>query len=197
MMETGLIKYDAMCTAIAECVRVDEAKDIRDKAIALEKYYAQSQNLESERLALNVRLRAERRCGELLKDMKASGERQAQGGDRRGESNSHAASLIDIGISYTQSSRFQQLADIPERDFEAALSEPVKQSTASLIRQSRPVEREPQVDPKALYLWGRLRDFERELLGHRPSGLIVNMTPAMRDDVRRLTPMVIAYLEDE
>lgn len=33
-----LVRYDAMCTAIAECERVDEAKDIRDKARAPEVY---------------------------------------------------------------------------------------------------------------------------------------------------------------
>ena len=32
----GLALYERMCSAIAECVAVDEAKDIRDKAMALE-----------------------------------------------------------------------------------------------------------------------------------------------------------------
>lgn len=37
----GLALYERMCSAIAECVAVDEAKDIRDKALALEAYYRQ------------------------------------------------------------------------------------------------------------------------------------------------------------
>lgn len=65
----GLAIYERMCSAIAECVRVDEAKDIRDKALALEAYYRQARNLDAEREAANVRLRAERRVGELLKEL--------------------------------------------------------------------------------------------------------------------------------
>jgi len=65
----GLALYERMCSAIAECVAVDEAKDIRDKALALEAYYRQARNLDAEREAANVRLRAERRVGELLKDL--------------------------------------------------------------------------------------------------------------------------------
>jgi len=194
---TGLVKYDAMCSAIAECERVDEAKDIRDKAMALEKYFAQSQNLESERLALNVRLRAERRCGVLLREMRESGERDPGGRGPRVASNATTQPTIsDLGLSRDQSSRFEQLAQIPEREFERALDEPVKQSTSGLIRKFvKTDDDEEKVDPQALYLWGRLRDFERELLGSSPKQLIKKMTPAMRDDVRRLVPMVIEYLE--
>jgi len=64
-----LIRYEAMCLAIAECHRVDEAKDIREKARALEAYYQQARNTEAERKALDIRLRAERRAGQLLAEL--------------------------------------------------------------------------------------------------------------------------------
>lgn len=41
-----------MCTAIQECVRVDESKDIRDRAKAIEIYAKEAQNTEAERKAI-------------------------------------------------------------------------------------------------------------------------------------------------
>ena len=74
-----LIKYDSMCRAIAECHAVDEVKDIRDKAMALEHYAKQAKNTDAERKAADIRLRAERRTGELLKDLaKSEGGRPAK-----------------------------------------------------------------------------------------------------------------------
>jgi hypothetical protein len=69
-----------MCRAIAEAHAVDEVKDIRDKAMALEHYARQARNTEAERQAIQIRLRAEQRCGELL------GEQITHGGDRRSKS---------------------------------------------------------------------------------------------------------------
>jgi hypothetical protein len=69
-----LIRYDAMCQAIADAYEVDEVKDIRDKARAFEIYAQQARNVEAERRACEIRLRAERRCGQLLRQMaKAKG----------------------------------------------------------------------------------------------------------------------------
>ena len=67
-----LILYDRMVTAIALCQKTDEVKDIRDKAVALEHYARQACNVDAERAAINVRVRAERRAGELLKDLHKS-----------------------------------------------------------------------------------------------------------------------------
>ncbi len=64
-----LIRYDAMCKAIAECHRVDEVKELRDKARALEVYAQQARNTEAEDKAREIRLRAERRTGELLAEL--------------------------------------------------------------------------------------------------------------------------------
>ena len=195
MNGTGLARYDAMCTAIAECVRVDEAKDIRDKALALEKYMAQAENLEAERQACNVRLRAERRCGEILKAMKANGERASRG-NPSGKTNveRNDITLADLNISRDQASRFQQLADVPEAEFEAALESPGKPSTSGILKRNKPANVDP-MDPNALWLWGRLRDFERQIIGCDAALLVGNMTPAMRDDVRRLAPRVAQWLK--
>jgi len=47
--DVELVRYDTMCTAIAECYRVDEAKEIRDRAVAFQAYAKQALNMEAER----------------------------------------------------------------------------------------------------------------------------------------------------
>ena len=68
-MTGELVRYDAMLYAIAECHSVDEVADLRNKARALEIYAKQAMNLDAERQAREVRLRAERRSGELLAEL--------------------------------------------------------------------------------------------------------------------------------
>ena len=64
--------------------------------------------------------------------------------------------LKELGVSKNQSSRWQALAGVPEEDFEAALAGEEKPSTNGII--AKP----PQMPQTSLWLWGRLRDFERD-----------------------------------
>lgn len=218
----GLALYDRMCSAIAECVRVDEAKDIRDKALALEAYYRQARNLDAEREAANVRLRAERRVGELLKELaraetpNPSGRNQHQVAStdetqpqpsisdqaRARAPSPYAAALSEQGMSRQQASRYQALADIPEPVFEKALSGPEKATTTGMLKRAQEARSQvrdpapkPRVSEAALWLWGTLRDFENDGYLSRPlAPVLTDMTDAMRADVLRLTPHVIAAL---
>src|ERR1700730_8499703 len=65
---TALVFYDAMCRAIDAAYEVDEVKDIRDRA-ALEHYSRQARNIEAERQCCEIRLRAERKAGEVLRQI--------------------------------------------------------------------------------------------------------------------------------
>jgi hypothetical protein len=117
MSSTELIRYDAMCQAIAAAYEVDEVKDIRDKARAIEVYARQARNIEAERRACEIRLRAERRCGQLLQQVeKAKGTRGQLSGGRTVRPPEDAQTLADLGITKSQSSRWQKLAAIPDCD---------------------------------------------------------------------------------
>jgi hypothetical protein len=59
-------KYEAAQRALAAAVRIDEVKDIYDKALALEACAYQSKNYEMAADAVELRLRATRRLGQLI-----------------------------------------------------------------------------------------------------------------------------------
>jgi hypothetical protein len=121
----GLARYDAMLTAIAKCHAVDEALKIKQTARALEIYAAQARNTEAENRAAEIRYRAERRTGELLKETAKLGQRQTgkrppnrQSGNTTVQKTGSRGGrlpqpkLKDLGLSKDQSSRYQKMAQL-------------------------------------------------------------------------------------
>lgn len=196
---THLVRYDAMCRAIADAYQVDEVKSIRDKAMALEFYARQSKNVEAERQACEIRLRAERKAGELLKDLqkavgaRGSGSNQHQ--KKEVPSRSGSAPLKDLGISHKQSSNWQRLASVPQEIFDDELKHSPRPTTSGIIRAAKPPKRNPVKD-EALWLWGTLKDFKSEgILSDTPRNVMATMTPEMLDDVHTLAPKVANWLK--
>lgn len=154
-------KHQAMIIAIAECYEVDDVKEIRDRAAALEVYARQALNVEAEQRAMEIRIRAERRAGQLLAEL----QKGKGGGDQKSDhSTQHTLSDFkkakrDAGISDDQAVRWQKLAAIPQADFESKIQQPGV-STSGLIEREEP----RQLPDKPLALWGRLRDFKKEFL---------------------------------
>jgi hypothetical protein len=108
--------YEAMRQAIDLCQRIDEIAELANKAVAIQAYYRQSLDVENEMDSARVRLRAERRLGQLLKIMAANGERATQ---THGGANvptllrDATPTLDDLGIPRDRASRAMQLANIP------------------------------------------------------------------------------------
>jgi hypothetical protein len=148
--ETGLARYDAMVLAIAECERVDEVKEIRDKARALEVYAKQAMNTDAERQAARVRIRAERRSGELIIEQHNTGSLRTQGSPKgTGNGNQYrvvtsseptSPKLSDLGITRDQSSQWQKLAAAPASVFEKVLAVPTVPTTAGVLREIEAAE---------------------------------------------------------
>jgi hypothetical protein len=135
-MTTALVKYDAMCRAIDHAYQVDEVKDIRDKALAFEAYARQAHNIDAERQACDIRIRAEKKGGRLLRAM----EKKSRGSSAaRSGVSEFQKTLQGAGLSRDQAKRWQQLSDVPDQIFEAALSGPKKPSREKIISTSSPV----------------------------------------------------------
>lgn len=110
-----LVKYEAACHALAAAKAIDEVKDIHDKAEAMRAYGKQAKNRDLEVDAAEIRMRAERRLGQMLiVSPKNTGSR---GIGKSGVPPKHPT-FQDAGIDKKLSSRAQKLAAVPEADFE-------------------------------------------------------------------------------
>lgn len=160
---SNLIRYEAARNALAEAHRIDEVKEIRDKAEAMAAYARQAKDQQLILWATEIKVRAERRAGEMLALAAQSGERQ-----RRGKPHSDGpkpTTLGDLGISDNQSSRWQSLASMSDEHFETAVATAKdtagQVTTAFMLRESkraRPSMGKPATGKKAEAVRQELRE---------------------------------------
>ena len=130
---------DSAQRMLAKLQNLDEIKEIRDKAEAL-RQYAKSADLgfKAQNQAAEVKLRAERRAGEILAAL------DLRGGDRKSSCKVDGVSLVDLGISTQQSARWQRESAVPEEAFEQYLNGAVRQgrelTSAGLLRIARTLQ---------------------------------------------------------
>jgi len=117
---TQLVKYEAAKHALAEAKRVDEAKDIADKAMALEAYARQVKDQSLEVMAAEIRTRAKRRVGEISQALEKAKNQHTSALTSSGKSKSET--LKEAGISLIEANRCEQLARISEEDFETQVN---------------------------------------------------------------------------
>lgn len=171
--------------AIAEVRTFDELKGIRDKAEAARKYaQAAGMGLEIQNYAAEVKLRAERRAGELLAEL------NLHGGDRREETATKRLTLEDVGVSKDQSSRWQLAAKVPDENFEEFLSDAKEKkeevTTAGLVRLAQSLRAKPSPKPDSApepeYANCRVVSCFDELLGNGDTFACVYLDPPWPGD---------------
>jgi N6-adenosine-specific RNA methylase IME4 len=123
---TQLVKYDAACRALAEARSVDEVKDVRDVAMAMKLYAKQAKNRNLEADAFDLRVRAERKLGEMIVSQKETVGLNVGGRPKTGTSEepvSKPGPLAEAGIDKKLSARAQKLNAIPPAKFEEMVKE--------------------------------------------------------------------------
>lgn len=146
-----LIKFNQAYQAIMEAKTVDEVKEIRDKVEALRLYLKQQgASLEMQNACAEIKLRAERRAGELLKETTKPGGNGNNQYQKEEPSQRDRIPLSDIGITYSQSSRFQSIASIPVAIFEARIIETKAKNyeltSAEMLKTAKELRRKAERD---------------------------------------------------
>lgn len=120
-MAFELVKYEEARAALKAVATIDEVKAIHDKFVAFALYAKQAKDTDMMNWAVEIKVRAERRAGELLKAMtKNTG---AKGiGTSAVLKKDHTPTLAKLGISKNDSSLWQKLATMPDSTFEQILA---------------------------------------------------------------------------
>lgn len=156
--------------------------------------------------ALAIRARAEMRLAQEYDSAQQRGEvSDGRSGPGAGVVDGNAkATAADIGIRRDEIHAARRLRDaeaaepgIIQRTINEMVERGEEPTSAALRRKvlDRPQPR--TMDRRALWLWGRLEDFERDgVLDAGADFLVSEMTPQMRAMVHRIAPKVMAFLSE-
>jgi len=145
MSESSLSVIGEARRALASVTSFTDVLEIRDKAEAIRIYMRASKaSLEAQNAAADIRLRAERKAGEMLADMEMNvGSKKTKAG---GNTMLPPEKLSDIGITKMQSSRWQAIARVPEAKYEELVA--VCQEEGCELTQSALLSLEKQLRDK-------------------------------------------------
>jgi len=140
---------------LAEAKTLDDVLMIRDKAEAVRVYAAAAKlGLESQNEAAEIKIRAERKAGELLREMpknegaKGKIQEHLTGGNIMLPPDEQPT-LAELGVEKMQSHRWQTMAELPEEEFEEFVAETKENkeelTSTAIYREAKKKEREENI----------------------------------------------------
>ena len=181
--------------------RIARAKEAHD-ALIVETYRMQANALAIESRA-KMRLADEYDAAQDRGEVATRQHNPGSAGHVEG-GNMPPATAADLGIRRDEIHEARRIRDAERGDpglvertlggFVERGEEPTKAKLRAAMAQPKP---EKTINPAALWLWGRLKDFERDgVLDYAAAFLLSEMTEPMRADVRRLAPKVRDFLQE-
>ena len=135
----SLATIDRASKMLAEASSLEDIKAVHDIAQAAVEYAKAARlGAEAARHAATIKLRAERKAGELLAGLERDGGESTQFGrptlDAR-EPSPYAAALAGSGTTRQDANRWQQVAEVPANEFDSYLDKAAELTTAGLLRE--------------------------------------------------------------
>lgn len=119
-----LTPYEAARRALHEARNVDDVKNVVNQAAAIHEYARRAKDYELIALATEIRLRAERRLGEMMAQQpKAMGGGDQKSDHRVSKKPSDVATLADAGIDKNLAHRARKAASLSTKEFEKKVTQ--------------------------------------------------------------------------
>lgn len=172
--------YENAKTALVTCEKLDEVRDWGNKAEALASYAKMADDQLLFNMAIRIKARAVRRCGEMLKEI------EGRGGDRSKGKGSHTSAqktrrevAEHSGISRHQQVTAVRVAAVPEEDFEAAIEAETPATITKLADMGKSDLYRPKPDgfAKATEFLGSVRELREFCGGNRSEAIAQGMYP--------------------
>lgn len=138
MKAIALTQYDAARAAIAHCATVDEVKDWVDLGAAREAYARQANDKEMRKAAIDIRMRAKRRLGEIMAAQNATAGKNKGGRPKKTGVFNTPVSLKEAGIDKNLARDSRAAAALTPVEFEAELADRKAEVDLPDVRKAKP-----------------------------------------------------------